>query len=328
MTVSRRPAPATDPAAALADRVLGGLAQFLRQHQLSQSNLSDPVAGDEWRDALVVVQRNSVRHVVNRTYAEAFALRTQQPLFAWVPEWTAPGRTVADLPPALANALRTKIRRDHAELFVRGAPAVVDENICVALGIANGTPARLHALVFRDEARCAAVEQLRDSTPSGSVVWLPFPPDAVLVRVEGADDLHLPGLEPGVVPLTINPRSQGETVDVQRAFPPGQRPHNRSERMLQVKLQRFPVELGFAVTVYKVQGKTLSRIVLHLSPVPNGQKLSMQAALVMMTRTPATEGIRVLSAGRSDADIVPAALFDTARALDLPSWRARAPQMP
>ena len=89
------------------------------------SDLGDPVTGDGWRDALVAAHHYSARYEINRYYPEAFALCAHQPLFAWVPEWTAALRTIADLPRALARAMQAKIRRVFAELFVRGAPAVV-----------------------------------------------------------------------------------------------------------------------------------------------------------------------------------------------------------
>lgn len=74
--------------------------------------------------------------------------------------------------------------------FVPGAPARINVNICVQLGIANGTPCRLVSVILSNDADRDQAHQAYMNAKPGDIVRLEYTPEAMCVAVELNDTMN------------------------------------------------------------------------------------------------------------------------------------------
>jgi len=152
-------------------------------------------------------------------------------------------------------------RPDLYQHFVQGAEAFISKNMSTCRGLCNGTPCVLQSFGYYDKVN----RDLFDVAVRASndpVILVPTP-DYVLVRVDGFKKL---------IPLQLK--------DTKSVHVPG----------LQEKLSvtKIPYDIGFSVTAHKVQGRTVKRIVLHLSAAMN-----LAGIHVAMSRVEYAEHLRL-----------------------------------
>ena len=61
-----------------------------------------------------------------------------------------------------------------------------------------------------------------------------------------------------------------------------------------LRLHRHPVDLAFAVTDFKLQGKTMDELLLSIAPRPFPPHLDLKGAYVMVSRVRTRKRLRVL----------------------------------
>ncbi|CAM9514846.1 unnamed protein product, partial [Laminaria digitata] len=107
---------------------------------------------------------------------------------------------------------------------------------------------------------------LRDKKPGYQVVQLQFPPSRILVRIDAADraGLHMPDLPRGVI--ACGPLEKDFSVV------------GRYERTFTIRRKQLPLTAGNLKSVYRVQGETFGKVVLHLKK-PVGGALNSRAAV-------------------------------------------------
>ena len=155
---------------------------------------ADIAADESWRFTPVGVLSHLERDTINVAQLEAFARAFDLPLVKWRLE----------MEDEIGNAeLRDELYAEESSLwgwFVEGAPVNLTETIKAVRKLANGSPALLDSLEFRDGA---VPSELAAALARGGfeVVELAAPPFAVNVHVGGVQSP--PGSAPGSTPGSV-----------------------------------------------------------------------------------------------------------------------------
>ena len=186
--------------------------------------------------------------------------------------------------------------------FVEGAPALLTENIKSVRKLVNGTTGLLHSLEFNGDVPDDLVTAL--SIGTYTEVTLLHPPHAVNVRVGNCAG-ELPYLWHGVpledlsdlistviqgsqtIPLVRSTNVQSvklySTFSVQNAMPD------------QVLVRNFNYMLAFAMTDYKLQGRTLPKLIISIPPSYRRPPMTLVSFYVLISRVQTKNGLRLLS---------------------------------
>jgi hypothetical protein len=152
--------------------------------------------------------------------------------------------------------------------------------------LANGTPLVLHSVVFKDDEGSAHWNELIRNAPAGEVIEIPVP-HAVIVTVPSIDpirwaqDGHKTVVPGNVVIPLVNKANRKNTID----FGDG----------IKVSYKSHMHDLAFAVTYHKMQGQTVSKIILDLNRRPRSLGcLDFHAFYVGISRVKHSDHIRIL----------------------------------
>jgi len=185
---------------------------------------------------------------------------------------------------------------------VYGAPGLISSNVSSQRGLVNGTMGLMHSLTFDGNV---VPELLRALDGRFQEIVLDEPPATVNMRVAG-DETHtwhgvpltadlercttgVAGLPPGVVPLATNAVFTTEHAVTWSLFS-AQRNVPRKLRVV-----RHPYTLAFALTNFKLQSRTLPRLVLSLFHSPaSPPHLTLCALYVFVSRVTTFDGLRLL----------------------------------
>ncbi|KAK3254197.1 hypothetical protein CYMTET_36583 [Cymbomonas tetramitiformis] len=144
---------------------------------------SDVQMDRDWLFATVAVTGNRQRQAINDVRARHFARLSGQPIIRWK-------RPIATT--LLDSRHEDVIRSEFPELtgtFVAGAPGIILNNdLNPSRGLANGTPAKFHSLILRDDSRSTDAAKINNANP-GEEVWIE-PPYAVNVLIEHLDSTN------------------------------------------------------------------------------------------------------------------------------------------
>ena len=154
--------------------------------------------------------------------------------------------------------------------FVRGSPCVLSDNLATEKGLAKGTKGILEGLVWSRKDCKGSVPNL-DKLERGKIHSVPQP-RFILVRIKNKKMNR-------IIPIKyINSQleldwKKGETINY----------------------REHPVDLLFAVTYHKLQGLTLSALVLSLNTNPNHKlRITIPSLYVGLSRVHNFDEIRVL----------------------------------
>jgi hypothetical protein len=178
--------------------------------------------------------------------------------------------------------------------FVPGAPVMITENINVKKGIFNGAEGTMHSIRWaeKDADHEELLATIQVSLVDGQIYYHPTMPYCVNIQMALVANVTtgLPStpatadLSYVVIPLT---RAYSWT-----SFKPAMKiPVSTSKDTFSVK--SFKLELSFAVTYHKVQGKTLDKVVLDIGGTTHN-KVTVAMAYVGFSRVRFNANIRVL----------------------------------
>ena len=258
---------------------------FIRElKELSQADLAK---NPSRAFAPIVVLSNHERHRLNVHQVQAFARAYNLPLIRW--KLPLAGKGIA----ALSQGILDGLFENEVGLwqyFVRGAPCMLLTNIEPTKSLANGSMGFLHSLCFADGPPSQVHEAERRN--SFAVVDLPSPPLSMNIMPILADDDDGCGIEtltPGAVVVPILASSHLLEFDTSSLYAV----MNHVPRTLHH--HGHPVALAFAITDFKVQGRTLDFLNMSLASRPFPPHLDLKGFYVMISRVRNADGIRVLS---------------------------------
>jgi len=283
---------------------------------LSKADLLDD---PKWHDATIIVTDNMSRAMINLAQAKRFACRHGLPIIAWYHSLTKPTTHMFD---QCAKQMGDdtsvdEVKNRFPELlfyFVAGAPAVIKDNLSVMRGITNGTSCTLKSITLSpqmDINRSSAFWAKVTSAVPGDVIFLDEPP--LSVNIELPSTLHgvaqLPSLDTttATIPMTVTKggnrlrrlhisKRRGEKTD-----PCGYYDHS--------------LDLAFALTYHKAQGRTIDRVILVLEDVGHS-KLNVASFYVGISRVRKSEHLRIIPVDKKQRSRLEAMKF----ANDLIVW--------
>jgi hypothetical protein len=245
-----------------------------------------------WRFAPVGVLSHVELNAINYAQAQSFAHIFQRPLL----KWRLPLTDDACMTAAQLDALYAE-EKGLWGFFVEGAPVLLSFTIRATCKMVNGAPGLQDSLTFQSGTLPDAV---RDAFAANKYVELEVEvPFAVNVRVSGGtwhgeklDDLS--GLVPSssqdevVVPVLFLKKKPVEVP--LRSFYAAR--HNLPAK---VKVHVHHVILAFGLTDFKLQGRTLNRLIISILRRPKcSPTLNMNAFYVLVSRLRAQLGLRIL----------------------------------
>jgi hypothetical protein len=176
------------------------------------------------------------------------------------------------------NALRivNRIGRENVWLqhpllcnaFVEGAPCMLLANLATRLGLANGTRGTLVGVQWSNVDLNTQYRTLLQTAASGSVNVIDHAPTHVIVRV---NDL--------LVPIE---QTHNDEYKVGRAC---------------VVFKKFPYDVLFAATYYKVQALSLQKVIVDVSSPAHTNVVKFPELYVALSRATTVDGVRVFLLG-------------------------------
>ena len=250
-----------------------------------------------WFNAPVIVATNRERNDLTHEFAIRFAKARGQVVLRWPSKrsnWSQKPR---------GEFVETALEDPcFYEYFVRGAPAYINEAINSELHLYNGTQVYHHSLSFEDEDTYTTLQNYCKEVNAGTVINIPKPTSVNISMLPPENDSEavnilqkLSFLDNQIVIPIIEGRTQKKTTLVRGS--PFFRPSRVSISAY------FPIELGFAITMHKAQGRTLSKVILSLSYNPASQcDLSYAQIYVALSRVRCGDDIRLLLTGETEKD--------------------------
>jgi hypothetical protein len=264
---------------------------------------------DDWKFAPILVSTNLERLNITRLQAQRFAKEHKTFVF----KWHAHKHGTWINPPSPEHLDYVADNNDFFwDYFVSGAPAFITENINTDLGIANGTPVTCHSLSFETKEECSAIQQLVSDNGDnyGAEIILNMIPQCINVAFDyniasPRKQLQKKILWPFSLLYNKQPATKKSLIvlplrhattryNENKCFEFRNSPALNANLSKVVILPQFPLELGFAMTIHKAQGRTLPRVILALSVRPT-QQIEFAAFYVAMSRVEERNHIRILS---------------------------------
>lgn len=242
----------------------------------------DVEKNDSWTRATTVVTSNEERLRINDYQSKVLSKKNCPTIL-----WNKPTNGIVANSLTLDNT--NYIYNNYTQftgVFVKGAPAYLQDNINPRRGLSNGTPVTLHSLVLHpDEDPHRVLEELTQSNAVDA--RLQYNPLYVLVKLPQAHPEDLIGLSveenEAVIPLTMNSESKAYTINL---------PFRKSMVLKTKKIHGY--ELGFAITFHKIQGQTCDKIIVDLKKRPFQPQVSFATFYVAISRVQRSLDLRLL----------------------------------
>jgi hypothetical protein len=249
------------------------ITQFSRMVLTAQDVLDEP----EWRHTPVAVCGNNERAELNQDQAIRYANDKGLQVIQWRMDLAG---LAARFPSDITESIYVKKSSQLMFTFVQGAPAYITENMNALKSVVNGSFCELHSLTWTDRVISTAMQQLINNANRGEIVILPIPPDFINVRLDGVPNSpsdSLFGANDYVIPIPLARNNLKVKFNRQK-----------------IEAKVHAVELGFAVTYHKLQGKTLPRLIIN--PYKRGciPEIDINALIVGFSRVRNSSHLRFL----------------------------------
>ena len=266
---------------------------------LRQLTADDVLHDPSWLDAVIVTPGNQIRNALNKDAIQRLGRRLGVPVLRWrLPLTDASAR---QLPVDLQDQLYDQCTEAWA-YFVVSAPAYLDFNLKPSLGLANGTACRLYSVIlhpscdndqFRDDYTCAQPGEFVD-------ILVPHTVNVQLVDSAACNWPSTVGTVDGVLPPVVPVPGRGKNTF---ALGPKVFEHwHKRKKVRALSAVTSGFDLGFSVTYHKVQGKTVSKVILCVNKASRELgHLTTQALYVGLTRVRRNDDMRIfpLAAGQT-----------------------------
>jgi hypothetical protein len=263
----------------------------------------------EWCEASVLVATNRERYTLIEERALAFARLNGTHVIRWYREWKNWEQEPVG---AMAHdAMQDPVFWEH---FVVDGKGFINRTIQKDLLLVNALEVRYHAIQFGREHE-DLLQHLLQTVPPGGMIDMPVPPSSIIVEVflpadasdDVLDELHSLSLDR---PTIGAPRhSNALLLPIQ----PASCQWNKNPTVIRggnsflpsrAKFRNlFPLELAFAITVHKSQGRTMHRVIIALSDCGVGAcRFTFSQLLVAFSRVQHGDHIRLLLTGATEED--------------------------
>jgi len=236
--------------------------------KLSPDDLRD--TNSPWAFAPILVASNKERIDICERKSLLFAKHHSSYVFKWksnIVSWKNKPTNVGEVKAIEAS------NGCFWETFVPLADAFLTSNVNNDLGLANGSPVCMHSITFSSEDQLLSVQSMINLQDPGTEIILDFPPCSINVRIPETFDSK--------IKMSLKRKAQFSILKKHSlcsdaiVIPIKQESYNKAHSFAlqgsSLSLSRvetrnvFPIELAFAMTVHKAQGRTMPRVVLAVS---------------------------------------------------------------
>jgi hypothetical protein len=255
---------------------------ILNERIINESNFH----ADDWRDAPIIVGRNSLREQINLIKIKDYAQNSKNTLFMC--------NSIDKIVKNGSNALLTKrvsamistLEEKDTENLMTTLPLaykakyIITKNLAVKNGIVNGTEVELHGICTHENL----IVNLKDIAQM-QFTLKEMPKYLLVKKVLNIQNTHLnftnlnQDLIP-ILPLTVSISVKPKCAAL-------------GTKSVSVRRTQFPLTPAYALTAYKAQGKTLNKVIIDLTQPPTG-KLDFAYAYVALSRAKSLNGILIL----------------------------------
>jgi hypothetical protein len=274
--------------------IAGGLLESLSTKLETEDIAADP----RWAtDATVLTTSNTARASILGAAAVNYGERNGEKVISWRRPLNL------DMSDGVRNHLYTNGENPEiTAFFVKGAPGQILDNRCgnVSLRVANGTACLYHSLIWIDDDVRARM-QAKISASNSRVVHVDVAPDYIVVELPEHDAATWPDH------LNLCPEVDGERETVLIPIGISSRGSGDNGKLkidnIELTFKSHGVDLAFALTVWKAQGKTLSHVIALLDGGP-GHSLTYECMYVIKSRVPALDRIKCLGVAADPREIL------------------------
>jgi hypothetical protein len=269
---------------------------------LSQDDFATPKS--PWLQASIICSTNRERYTLTHHAAKRFAAARGQVVYRWMTGYSHwEGCPAEDSPGVFDDPC-------FYEYFVEGADGFITNKLNSDLCLVNATPVQYHSLCIEDQDDLANIKATLLHASPGDVITLSVLPVTVNVELfvhgkdrEMFDDYQreflisksICGPDRVVIPIV-----QGSTKVTDKVVVHGGADFGCSKIRIS---QQFPLELAFAITVNKSQGRTIGYVIIALSYNPaQGCNMGLQEIYVALSRVRFRGNIRLLLKGATQAE--------------------------
>jgi hypothetical protein len=254
-----------------------------------------------WADAPIIVSGNIERHSLNRKQAQKFAVRHGLPVLMWRKELC--GTWATELPQD-ALELLYDMNPQLTGIFVQGAPCnLTSRNINPDKGLANGSPGIMHSICLGSDIEPNIYQDRINRALPGQIIQIPIP-YAINVKMvlPGMDTTSIPNwpnsetLVPGDYDNTGNLIPDTKDIVVPIFIERAKKPIKYGKQGIYYK--DHILDLAFAITFHKIQGRTVGKIILDLNLRPGTKNgiptVDLFGFYVGLSRVSNSENMRIL----------------------------------
>jgi hypothetical protein len=275
---------------------------FQMFHEYEQLKAVDMQEGGNFCDAPILCSTNRERHTINGILAPIRASAKR----VCAIRWRADLHSFWDQKPS-EEYISEIIYNDPCfwEYFVPESDGYISDNLCKPLGLVNGTHIRYHSLSFDSYEKYVQFEKhVQSCDPKvGEVLSLPLElrPDAINVELINLSEKTRTKwlkrdltLVPGKIVIPLPCRRRKFLKIPRPIIVPGALDGKYKCSKIRV-MNFFPVEPGFAITIYKAQGRTIPKVILAISERQgDGCGLNYRSIYVAFSRVKRKDDIRLL----------------------------------
>jgi hypothetical protein len=259
----------------------------------------DMQEGGDFCDAPILCSTNRERHTINGIMAPIRASATG----VCAIRWNADLKPYWDQKPS-DQYISQIMYSDPCfwEYFVPGSDGYLTDNLCKPLRLVNGTHIRYHSLSFDSHEKHIQFQQLVANSKVGTVLSLPLSlrPEAINVELINLSEesrqkwlQHHLSLLPDKIVIPL-PCWRKFSKTPKPIIVPGAPDGKYKCSKIRIK-NFFPVEPGFAITIYKAQGRTIPKVILAISERQgDGCGLNYCSIYVAFSRVKHKDDIRLL----------------------------------
>ena len=271
--------------------------QMLSKMELTQEDVQ---LDTQWLLASIAVTGNHERANLTELMAQKFAIENNVSVI----KWKLPVRESSKSLIKNENQLEIMYQNDSTMwgYFVKGGQAFLkDNNMNPTKGVANGVPVTFHSLTFAaNHEKIIEIETIISNAKTGEVIVIPCPPNFINVELinQTSENWHDDEtLIPGKVIIPVDLSTKGVKVklftlnheDV-KIYP---KPFGQTETPT-IMLDDHAVESGFAITMHKIQGKTIKKFIIELNERCFQPYLTFNMLLVALSRTETLKNMRIM----------------------------------